>query len=205
MGRLLRPSIPLALELRVLCRQLGEMFADDVVAIATEARSLGTVVVDRKERLAALLGCKVEDLRLDHDPALVNREKIMLLDGAEFRGVVRPKGAKVLRYFPDANDPEYLAFRPHQADAAGSHDVKTRIRGDRGQLSDLALARKAKRAAKKAEGRPRPKRSAMLLPKAGGRQTAQGGKKGSMGGAGRGKLRGRGFPPKGSRKFGRKA
>src|SRR5690242_21536260 len=59
--------------------------------------------------------------------------------------VVVPEGAKVLRYFPDANDPDHLLFRPQPTDAEASHDVKTRIRGAHGQHSDLALARKNRR------------------------------------------------------------
>ena len=53
-------------------------------------------------------------------------------------------------YIPDANDPEHLFYRPHGAQFAGSHDVKTRIRGDHGQFSDLALIKRERRRQKKA-------------------------------------------------------
>jgi hypothetical protein len=48
-------------------------------------------------------------------------------------------------YEPDANDPEYLVYRPHGAQHAGSHDVKTRIRGEHGQFSDIAMIKRQRR------------------------------------------------------------
>ncbi|MDE2103560.1 MAG: hypothetical protein KGL39_40345 [Patescibacteria group bacterium] len=144
--RLLRPSIDMRTKLRVLCRQLGEMFPDEVVTIAVEQRSLGLFVRDRLARLAALLCCDVEDLHLDHDPALVNREKdVQMPDGSvRKRVVIVPRCAVVLRYYPDANDPEHLIYRVG-GKTGSAHDVKTRVRGDHGQHSDLALARKNKK------------------------------------------------------------
>lgn len=66
-------------------------------------------------------------LHLDHDPALINRK-------------FNPKTGK---YTPDANDPDYLVYRP-----ADEHDIKTRVHGEHGQHSDLALRRKLKRIAR---------------------------------------------------------
>jgi len=70
-----------------------------------------------------------EPCQCDHDPALVNRE----FD--EDTG----------KYTPDANDPDYLVWR-----TKSEHDIKTRVRGDHGQHSDFALARKRKRKERKA-------------------------------------------------------
>ncbi|HEY6030441.1 MAG TPA: hypothetical protein VIU44_07760 [Gaiellaceae bacterium] len=145
MPRLLRPPIDMKTKLRVLCRQIGEMFPDDVVAIAVEQRSLGVFVRDRLARLAALLRCDVADLHLDHDPALANREKLVeKISGSRQRVVIVPPGAVVLRYYPDANDPEHLIYRIG-GKTGSAHDVKTRVRGEHGQHSDLALLRKNKR------------------------------------------------------------
>lgn len=153
MPRLLRPSINLETKLRVLCRQLGELFPDRVVANARHTRTLAIAVRKRLVRLAQLLGCEVEDLHLDHDPALVNREKdVQLPDGSVVRTVVVPKGARVVRYHPDANDPEHLVYRIGGAPGS-AHDVKTRVRGENGQLSDLGLARKERKRMKKLAAR----------------------------------------------------
>lgn len=162
MSRLPRPSIPLDVDLRVILRQLGEPGADDIIEIAKEQRSLGTLRNAKLAELAKRFGCEAKGLELDHDPALVNREKLVELPtGYRRRVIVVPKGRKVLRYFPDANDPEYLRYRPKATEFDGSHAVKTRVRGDHGQLSDLGIARKNKRRAKKlAAAKSQKKRSA---------------------------------------------
>lgn len=146
-------------KLRVLCRQLGEMFPDELLRIAAEQRSLGLFVRDRLARLADLLRCDIKDLHLDHDPALVNREKdVRLPNGTVLRRVVVvPVGAEVLRYYPDANDPEHLIYRVG-GETGSAHDVKTRVRGEHGQHSDLALARKNKRIEKNRSGESKPSR-----------------------------------------------
>ncbi|MDE2096842.1 MAG: hypothetical protein KGL39_06305 [Patescibacteria group bacterium] len=151
MAKLPRPHIPLTTKLRVACHGLGDLFPDDVIAAAKEAHALRDLLTDRLGRLAALLECEAKDLRLDHAPALVNREKLVELpDGNKIWTIVVPSGGRVLEYRPAASDPEYLVYRSRAA-----HDVKTRIRGDGAQLSDLALARKEKRRIKK----KKPKRS----------------------------------------------
>lgn len=96
------------------------------------SRLLGKLLVE----LAEKLGCAVADLHLDHDPALENREKIK-------------RGGKIIGYRPDELDPDHLAYRPYGTQFAGSHKIKTLVRGDHGQHSDAALARKNKRIAKK--------------------------------------------------------
>lgn len=150
--KLPRPPIPLHVQLRVAMRQLGAWTAegiDAVVAGARRDRDVGRQLEAALAALAQRFGCAVADLALDHDPALANREKLVELakanTGRKVRCVVPPKGARVIRYFPDANDPEHLAFRPQPTDADASHAVKTRVRGDHGQLSDLALLRKNKK------------------------------------------------------------
>ena len=68
-----------------------------------------------------------EPVELHHRPALCNRE-------------THP----VVGYVPHANDPDYLVYLP-----ASDHDIETRVRGQHGAHSDLALARKRKRAERK--------------------------------------------------------
>jgi hypothetical protein len=134
MARLFRPAIPIEVKVRVLLRQLGEMFPDAVVA--EHRRGLGSFAAALQGRLADLLQCSPSDLRLDHDPALALRDRT-------------GEGRKTV-YRPDANDPDFLAYRPHGTEFAGSHDVKTRIRGDNGQFSDLTLIKRERRRQKRA-------------------------------------------------------
>ena len=79
-----------------------------------------------KERLRLMLKLLFanQPFQLDHDPALVNRKF----------------NKRNHRYTPDANDPDYLIYRTKDA-----HDIKTRVRGDGAQHSDLGLRRKMKR------------------------------------------------------------
>lgn len=148
MSRLPRPPIPLPVKVEVALTQLGEKNIGLQIARAKRQRRLRAFLNILLERLATHFGCTVADLHLDHDPALVNREKSVLINDRRCRVVVVPKGATVIRYYPDANDPEHLRYRPKPADAEHSHDVKTRIRGDHGQHSDLAMARKNKNIAR---------------------------------------------------------
>ena len=140
MSRLPRPDPPIEVRCRVVLRQIGEMFPDQV--IAAHPRALGKLLDSLLARLAPLLGCEVSDLRLDHTWALENRPK-------------RFKAGVHVDYYPSANDPEWLGYRPHGTQFAGSHDVKTRIRGDNGQLSDNALAKKERRRQRKLDPKRR--------------------------------------------------
>lgn len=167
MSRLPRPYIPLAVRYRVALRQLGRAPDEiDEMVVDAEDRTrrprFRGVALRLKQALRALeakFGCDLGELRLDHDPALENREKLLLLpDGSTTRSVIVPKGAEVICYFPDANDPDHLRYRPHGAEHEGSHDVKTRIRGDHGQLSDAALLRKEKRRVKRKARKKAPRR-----------------------------------------------
>lgn len=130
MPRLLRPPIPLDVKCKVALRQLGEMWPGDV--LAEHKRGLGRLLRTLLAQLSDLLGCEPADLRLDHNPALAIREKV-------FR-----RGVHV-DYVPPANDPEWLIYRDKHA-----HDIKTRVRGDGAQFSDLALIRRQKKRQRKA-------------------------------------------------------
>jgi hypothetical protein len=83
--------------------------------------------------LAIALKCEVSELRLDHDPPLAARQRL------QYSGVVRPT------YIPDANDPDHLFYRPHGPQHAGSHLIKTNVRGDHGQHPDRVLIKRARR------------------------------------------------------------
>lgn len=146
MPRLWRPTIPVEVKCRVVLRQLGEMFIDRVIesnrcrpgnaylkgiGVPTTRPGLGRLLAESLNRLAELLNCKVEDLRLDHDPALALRQR-------------RGEGKQTV-YTPNANDAAHLLYRPHGTQFSGSHDVKTRIRGDRGQYSDIVLIKRERR------------------------------------------------------------
>jgi hypothetical protein len=127
--KLPRPYIPLDVRLKVFARQFGYG-----VAIKHGINSPHWRLADLQEALASVFGGPVH---LDHDPALVNRKF----------------NARTGKYTPDANDPDYLVYR-----SKTDHDIKTRVRGDGAQYSDLALRRKLKRIQrnrKKGRGRRR--------------------------------------------------
>jgi hypothetical protein len=131
MARLYRPHIPLTIRCEVISRQLFEMGRPyGFVGSPLPAGHRLKVMLDY---FARVTGCDVKDLRLDHDPPLALRPK-------ERRGLGRRT-----YYVPDANDPKYLKYRPHGAQFDGSHDVKTRIRGEHGQYSDIALIKRERR------------------------------------------------------------
>jgi hypothetical protein len=163
MSRLYRPYTSIEVRCRVAMRQLGEIFPDEF--IADNSRNLGAMLEMLLAKLADLLGCGVEDLRLDHDPALALRKK-----RSHF---VHKTKQWIDFYTPDANDEHFLAYRPHGTKFAGSHDVKTRIRGDHGQFSDTALIKRERRRQKKQKKQTkrgkawasRPLRSASRWPK----------------------------------------
>src|SRR4051812_35799845 len=119
--KLVRPYIPIPVRLEVIARQLqaaGKLY--DVLLVETIPKSLSA-------RLDFLLYRMFEGERydLDHDPPLALR---YIIDAE--------KGL----YEPPANSVEHLIYRAHD-----NHDTKTRIRGDHGQFSDLALIRRKKR------------------------------------------------------------
>jgi hypothetical protein len=140
MGRLYRPHIPLSVRVEVAERQLRDLGEiKGVIAVGgprTSENKLRTLL----PWLARVLLCELSELRLDHDPPLGARPKIV-------------EGRKMI-YSPDANDPIYLQYRPHGPEHDGSHLIKTNVRGDHGQHPDRVLIKKQRRI----ERGPKPKR-----------------------------------------------
>lgn len=143
MPRLYRPHMPLSVKVLVAERDFSKRFPRGWKPYAllakdwTLARRLEWLLA----QIARAIGCEPKDLRFDHDPPL----------GARLR---RRSGLDRKTYYtPDANDPEHIFARPHGAQFEGSHDVKTRIRGDHGQFSDLALIKRERRRERKKNGR----------------------------------------------------
>lgn len=134
MGRLYRPPIPLAVKCEVAARQIMR-HTTTVSFIGVPDKPLHQRLRVLLAILAGLLFCEVADLRLDHDPAL----------GARPRG--RLGLGRKTYYTPDANDPDHLFYRPHGPEHAGSHLIKTNVRGDHGQHPDRVLIKKARRLA----------------------------------------------------------
>lgn len=100
-----------------------------------------------RSALAEQIGCDVKDLRLDHDPPLGARPR-------------RRSGlGRKTYYTPDANDPDHLFYRPHGPEHAGSHLVKTNIRGDHGQHPDRVLIKKERKRERSRNGETRRKAS----------------------------------------------
>lgn len=126
MARLYRPHIPLRIRVQVAERQLKQA---GIAPISTE--KLSTFLFLALDALARHIGCERQELRLDHDPALGTRKKT-------------GEGKRTI-YDPPANDPDHLFYRPHGTTHEGSHDVKTRIRGDHGQYSDIVLIKRQRR------------------------------------------------------------
>jgi hypothetical protein len=146
MPRLYRPTIPVEVKCRVVLRQLGELWPDQVIdanrpkpyasylakAGCPQGNSLGRLLDRLLDKLAELLGCNVSDLRLDHDPPLGARPQFRV-------------GLSKTRYEPPANSVQHLIYRTKE-----DHRTKTLIRGEHGQYRDLALIKRARRRAKKA-------------------------------------------------------
>lgn len=131
MARLPRPYIPLSVRVVVAERQCRKADITPLSETHTSA-ALPRRLSDRLSyNLRQLFG--ENKIELHHRPALVNRRRKRNGD-----------------YDPPANDPDFLVYLPEDV-----HDIETRIRGLRGQHSDLALARKRKRLERKAT---RPKR-----------------------------------------------
>lgn len=131
MPKLYRPYISLRIRVQVAERQLRDM--DQVkgeIGIAGP-RTSGNRLRTLLPWLARILGCDAADLRLDHDPALGARPR-------------RGEGKRTV-YTPAANDPDHLFYRPHGPEHAGSHLIKTNVRGDHGQHPDRVLIKKQRR------------------------------------------------------------
>lgn len=145
MARLPRPHIPLKIRCHVAAHQIGwGLGAKDgqpaaiAMLLSLHKANYGNLLLRLLTELQEKLGVLPSGaLHLDHDPALVNRKKIK-------------RDGKIVGYKPAANDPNFLIYRTKER-----HDIKTRVRGDGAQFSDLALARRERRRQKK---RMRPKR-----------------------------------------------
>lgn len=87
----------------------------------------------RKLKIALRILFGEQTVNLDHNPALITRA---------YNPRIKDVAA---RYTPNANDPDYMAWRPKARDAERSHDIKTFVRGDNGQLSDIGLRNKQRR------------------------------------------------------------
>lgn len=134
--RLPRPPIPLAVKLAVAERMIAERRAAGQADIAFVKSGSGyKLLYDLLGELFPPWGINTP-LHLDHDPALCNRKF----------------SDRTGKYKPDANDPKFLVYR-----TKADHDIKTRVRGDGAQLSDLAMLRKNKRIAKRIKAGKRPK------------------------------------------------
>jgi hypothetical protein len=125
MTRLYRPHIPVVVRCRVALRQLGELWQTGI--LLENRNNLGKLLDESLVELAALIGCKRNDLQLDHDPPLAVR-KISYRNNGH------------LIYEPDANDPEYLIYREKRA-----HQIKTNVRGDGAQYPDRVLIKRERR------------------------------------------------------------
>lgn len=126
--KLPRPYIPLEVRIAVIERQAG-------VSERWKGWARAPDVPFTKNAYLSFMLLQVfkgANVQLDHNPALCNRE------------VIYDRSGKFVRYIPDANNPDFLIYRTNDA-----HDIKTRIRGDGAQYSDLALRRKFKRIEKR--------------------------------------------------------
>ena len=127
-GRLPRPYIPLAIRVQVAERQMKELtgcVCTDEFGVPNELAGV-SLSARLKAALFHLSSGGDNKLDLHHRPALVNRK--------------RKKNGD---YDPPANSPDHLVYLPKDV-----HDIETRVRGQHGQHSDLALARKLKNIAR---------------------------------------------------------
>lgn len=149
-GRLPRPPIPVLVRLDVASRQLVErgVWSAEKRQAALGTKPYGAQLRAALTDLARTIGCEVSELRLDHEPPLGAREKI-------WEGAVM--ASRILGYIPDANDPERLLYRPHATAFDGSHDTKTRLRGEHGQHSDIVRIKRQRRLEREQAGIARPK------------------------------------------------
>jgi hypothetical protein len=136
--RLPRPHVPLSVQCAVAIQQLHLSPVERIAILRRFERNYGHL---KKTLLIALAPYIGEDPQLDHDPPLGARQQIR-------------KNGKFVRYVPDANDPNHLVWRAKEA-----HRVKTLVRGEHGQYSDLALIKRERR-------RNRPRKKGPKIPSA---------------------------------------
>ena len=142
MSRLPRPYIPLKIKLYVAGMQLLRAGVNVFSGYSRlEGETRAGLLERRLVRLADCIGCARSALRLDHDPALENREF----------------NRRTGKYKPDANDQNHLFYRD-----AHSHHIKTHVRGEGARRSDTAERMHWRKVAKnkaKRIGKRQPKQS----------------------------------------------
>jgi hypothetical protein len=149
-----RPPIPLFTRLVVAARTALDLPPEFALAIARDAKAhgcMGEWLEVLLGQAAHQMGCPVSELRFDHEPALR----------------VRPYNPKIknvaCRFIPPANDVASIILRPHSPEYEGSHHVKTVVRGDHGQYSDVVLIKRERRR-ERGKKKPRSKIAARKQP-----------------------------------------
>jgi len=129
-----RPGMPpTSVRVIVALRQLEAFGASDALTTRSDGEKVDAFLERLLCGLSLYIGCERVDLRLDHEPMLRRR-------------AYDPTIEKVAdRYEPHAHDPGCLLYRPQLPEFAGSHHVKTFIRGEHGQFSDAVLAKRERR------------------------------------------------------------
>lgn len=129
-----RPGMPPAsVRVVVALRQLAGFGASEALTTRGDGEKVDAFLERLLLGLALYIGCEREDLRLDHEPMLRRR-------------AYDPTVTKVAdRYTPHAHDAGCLLYRPQPPEFAGSHHVKTNVRGEHGQYSDVVLAKRERR------------------------------------------------------------
>lgn len=124
---------PASVRVVVALRQLEAFGASDALTTRGDGEKVDAFLERLLLGLALYIGCARGDLRLDHEPMLRRR-------------TYDPTVAKVAdRYTPHAHDAGCLLYRPQPPEFAGSHHVKTNVRGEHGQYSDVVLAKRERR------------------------------------------------------------
>jgi hypothetical protein len=140
MARLHRPHVPLDVQCAVALRQNGLDPGERASVLRRFKGAYGKLLDAILVVVASNQHCAVDNLQLDHDPPLGARRKVWH------------------DYIPKANDPDYLVWRDKE-----SHRVKTLVRGEHGQYSDLALIKRERRRNRK-QSRPKQKIAARKKP-----------------------------------------
>lgn len=136
--KLYRPHIPLEVRCEVAARQAGYDKTSAAVLLSVNTGRFKALLGPLLMQVSYRLGCKVNDLHLDHDPALATRTKRSHFNGKRW----------IAFYSPDANDPAYLIYREKHA-----HQIKTNVRGEHGQFPDRVLIKRERKRRNKNKGK----------------------------------------------------
>lgn len=189
-----RPGLPpAAVQIVVVERQLVRHMVGPSHLWRRDGDSDGTYLARLLSLLSGCIGCEVADLQLDHDPMLRVR-------------LYRPLDGKPVAdwYVPHAHAVDFLVWRSKRPQDAGSHAIKTTVRGEHGQLSDVALAKRERRREKnpdKWKGLRGPKKPKGRHPANASRTQKRSSQLKRIPSR---PIRSRGFPPPGSRPFNHK-